>query len=222
MTTSRMRRPISAFVAVMCLLAAGCGTRPGTAGDPETHTTAFVGGRVQAAPDAAVISDGVVVFQDGLITAVGARGDVAVPRAAEVIDCAGATVTAGFWNSHVHFTQPVWSGAETAPAAQLTEALGAMLTSRGVVRVLDTGSNLRNTAALRRRIESGELPGPLITLAGGGFVPVGGSPYYVLPARLPELTSGPATVSMVNSVADAGAEGVKLFTGSWATRARSW
>ncbi len=218
MTTSSMRRPISASVAVICLLAAGCGTRPGAAADPVSHTTVFVGGRVQAAPDAAVIPDGVVVFQDGLITAVGARDDVAVPQAAEVIDCAGATVTAGFWNSHVHFIQPVWSGAEAAPAARLTEALRAMLTSHGVVRVLDTGSDLRNTVALRRRIESGELPGPLITLAGGGFVPVGGSPYYILPARLPELTSAAATVSMVNTVADAGAEGVKLFTGSWATR----
>jgi len=208
---------ISACVVVLCALAAGCGTRPGAAADP-ARVTAFVGGRVQAAPDAAVISDGVVMLQDGVITAVGARGDVAVPQGAEMIDCAGATVTAGFWNSHVHFTEPVWSDAEAAPADRLAEALRAMLTSHGVVRALDTGSDPRNTVALRRRIESGELPGPLITRAGGSFVPVGGSPYYVLPARLPELTSAPSTVSMVNRVADAGAEGVKLFTGSWATR----
>ena len=216
--TSRTRRPISACVVVLCALAAGCGTRPGAAADPASRVTAFVGGRVQAAPDAAVIPDGVVMLQDGVITAIGARSDVAVPQGAEMIDCAGATVTAGFWNSHVHFTQPVWAGADAAPADRLAEALRAMLTSHGVVRVLDTGSDLRNTVALRRRIESGELPGPLIALASGGFVPVCGSPYYVLPARLPELTSVPATVSMVNQVAAAGAEGVKLFTGSWATR----
>ena len=203
---------------MLCLLAAGCGTRPGAVADPASRATAFVGGRVQAAPDAAVIPDGVVLLQDGVITAVGAQGDVAVPQGAEVIDCAGATVTAGFWNSHVHFTQPVWSGADAAPADRLTAALRAMLTTYGVVRVLDTGSDPRNTVALRRRIESGELPGPLIALARGGFVPVGGSPYYILPARLPELTSAPVTVSMVNRVADAGAEGIKLFTGSWATR----
>jgi imidazolonepropionase-like amidohydrolase len=203
---------------LLALLALGCGTRPGAMPDATSRTMALVGGRVQAAPDAAVIPDGVVILQDGVIAAVGSRSDVPVPQGAEVIDCAGATVTAGFWNSHVHFTQSIWRGAETAPAARLSEGLRAMLTSYGVVRVLDTGSDLRNTQALRRRIESGELPGPLIMMAGGGFVSAGGSPYYILPARLPELTSPSETISLVAAVADAGAEGVKLFTGSWATR----
>ena len=213
-----MRRPTGVFAVAACLLVVGCGTRPEGALAPAPHTTALVGGRVHVAPDAAVIPDGVVVLQEDVITAVGPRSHIRVPQGAEVIDCAGATVTAGFWNSHVHFTQSVWSGAATAPAARLTESLRAMLTSYGVVRVLDTGSDPRNTDALRRRIESGELPGPFIMMAGGGFVPVGGSPYYILPARLPELTSASATVSMVDAVVDAGAEGVKLFTGSWATR----
>jgi len=206
------------FVVVAGLLALGCGTRPGATPDAAPRTMALVGGRVHVAPDASVVPDGVVILQDDVIAAVGSRSDVRIPQGAEVIDCAGATVTAGFWNSHVHFTQPVWRGAETAPAARLTEGLRAMLTSHGVVRVLDTGSDLRNTDALRRRIESGELPGPLIMMAGGGFVPKGGSPYYILPSRLPELSSPTETASMVNAIADAGADGVKLFTGSWASR----
>src|SRR5207302_1552763 len=45
-----------------------------------------------------------------------------------------------------------------------------------------------------------------------------GSPYYVLPARLPEVTSVPATVAIVDGVLDGGADGIKLFTGSWASR----
>jgi hypothetical protein len=64
-----------------------------------------------------------------------------------------------------------------------------MLTRWGVVNAVDTGSRPDNTLALRRRIESGEIPGPRIMIMGGGFVPVGGSPFYVLPARLPELAS---------------------------------
>src|SRR5262249_38927440 len=148
--------------------------------------TALVGGRVHVSPDAAVISDGVVVFEGTVITAVGPRDAVSIPPGATVIDCAGTTITAGFWNSHGHFIQSVWPNAASAPAERLTDALRAMLTSHGVVRVLDTGSDPGNTAALRRRIESGELPGPFIAQAGGGFVPVGGSPYYLLPTRLPE------------------------------------
>jgi imidazolonepropionase-like amidohydrolase len=176
--------------------------------------TALVGGRVQVVPDATVIANGVVVVRDGLITDVGRRADVRVPAGATVVDCAGGTVTAGFWNSHVHFMQPVWSEAATAPAERLTAGLRAMVTSYGVVRVLDTGSILANTQALRRRIEGGELPGPAIMMAGGSLVPVGGSPFYILPARLPEATSVSAVAAMVEATLDRGAEGIKLFTGS--------
>jgi imidazolonepropionase-like amidohydrolase len=141
-----------------------------------------------------------------------------VPPDAAVIDCTGTTITSGFWNTHVHFMPAAFQQADQAPAQRLTEALRAMLTSWGVVHAVDTGSLLDNTLALRRRIESGEIPGPSIRTAGTGFVPVGGSPYYILPARLPELTSPDATAVAVNGNLDRGADVIKLFTGSWARR----
>ena len=98
---------------------------------------------------------------------------------------AGRTVTAGFWNTHVHFTESKWQPADSKPAAELAADLRAMLTRWGVVRAVDVGSPPSNTLALRRRIESGEVPGPAIMLASGSFVPVGGSPYYVLPRGCP-------------------------------------
>jgi imidazolonepropionase-like amidohydrolase len=216
--TSRVQACRAVVLIAVSLFLAGCGTHPGGPVDPASRTAALVGGRVHAAPDAPVVPDGVVLVRAGLIAAVGPRSEVSVPLGADVIDCAGATVTAGFWNSHVHFTQPVWSDAATAPAARLTEAFQAMLTSYGVVAALDTGSDPGNTDALRRRVESGEVLGPRIMRAGGSFVPPGGSPYYIHPIRLPELTSGPDTRAMVAAVADRGADGVKLFTGSWASR----
>lgn len=181
-----------------------------------TDVTALVGGRVQPAPDAAVIPDGVVVITGGVIASVGPRTEVRVPAGATVIDCRGGTVTAGFWNSHVHFAGAPWRSAGVAAADQLADTLRGMLTSYGVVRVLDTGSWLPNTLALRRRIESGEIPGPLIITVGTGFVPEGGSPYYLLPVRLPELRSVETTVAMVGAEIEHGADAVKLFTGSWA------
>jgi hypothetical protein len=203
--TLSMRRVLAALL--LSPIVVGCGTTPDKGSEAPRATTVLVGGRVQVAPDAPAISDGVVVLRDGAITAVGGRDSVRVPPNAEVLDCTGATITAGFWNSHVHFTQPVWSGAATAPAARLTDGLRAMLTSYGVVRVLDTGSEPGNTDALRQRIESGEVPGPFIMRASGSFVPVGGSPYYVLPARLPELASPSAATAMVDAVASRGAGG---------------
>ena len=201
------------------LLAAACGMTPGASSAPPAlagSTVALVGGRVQASPDIAAIPDGVVLIDSGVITAVGTRAEVRVPAGASVLDCAGATVTAGFWNSHVHFTGAAFRAAATAPSESLAAALRAMLTSYGVVHVVDTGSYLPNTLALRRRIESGEVPGPSILTAGTGFAPAGGSPYYILPAKLPELTR-PEDAALVDAELARGGDIVKLFTGSWAT-----
>ncbi|HXD99563.1 MAG TPA: amidohydrolase family protein [Candidatus Acidoferrum sp.] len=207
----------------LAMLAAGCigdeGARVRSEG-PAQSVLALVGGRVQTEPGAAAIPNGVVVVERGVIAAVGPRGEVSVPSGALVLDCAGATVSAGFWNSHVHFTQPVWSGAASAPADRLAAALRAMLTSYGIVGVLDTGSYPSDTLALRQRIESGEVPGPAIMTAGGGFAPAGGSPYYLLPTRLPELARAQDADPMVSTMIALGTDAVKLFTGSYAERNR--
>jgi len=200
------------------ILTAACGMTGETARPAATNAVALVGGRVHPSPDSAVIPDGVVLVTAGRVTAVGRRADVAVPPDAIIIDCAGGTVLAGFWNNHVHFMGPAFSQAATAPAQQLAERVRAMLTSHGVVHAIDTGSYIEDTLALRRRIESGEVPGPSIRTAGAGFVPIGGSPYYILPARLPELTDAASTVQLVETAIDRGADLVKLFTGSWARR----
>jgi imidazolonepropionase-like amidohydrolase len=207
-----------AIVAAIVLLAIACATKPVPVAPVAAPPIALVGGRVQPSPGVAPIPEGVVVIEDGVISALGSRTDVRIPQGAKVLDCAGGTVAAGFWNIHVHFTQPVFASAATAPADQLTDALRAMLTSRGAVRVLDTGSQPANTQILRRRIESGEIAGPAILMASGSFVPEGGSPYYVLPARLPELKSASDAPGMVNAVLDGGAEGIKIFSGSWASQ----
>src|SRR5262245_37774090 len=183
---------------IVGFLMAACGTPDTGRSVPRSNVVALVGGRVQPTPEAPTIDDGVVLIDNGVITAVGSRASVPVPPGATVIDCAGATVTSAFWNSHVHFTGAVFQRADSAPPAQLADGLRAMLTSWGVVNAVDTGSYLPNTLMLRRRIDSGEILGPSILTAGTGFVPVGGSPYYVLPAKLPELTDADRTASLVN------------------------
>jgi imidazolonepropionase-like amidohydrolase len=92
-----------------------------------------------------------------------------------------------------------------------------MLSQYGFVRVLDTGSWLANTLALRRRIDSGEVAGPAILTTGPGFVPQHGSPFYILPARLPELHSPVDAKAQVASRLQDGADAIKLFTGSVAS-----
>jgi hypothetical protein len=191
----------------------------GSAGSAGGDLVAVTGARIYPSPTAPPIADGTIVVSKGVITAVGPREQTAVPAGATVLSGAGRTVTAGFWNTHVHFTEPKWQPADSKPAAELAADLRAMLTRWGVVRAVDVGSAPPNTLALRRRIESGEVPGPSIMLASGSFVPVGGSPYYVLPLRLPELTDSAQAGALVDRLLDVpGIDGVKLFTGSWATR----
>ena len=108
---------------------------------------------------------------------------------ARVIDCTGKTVVAGFWNSHVHFTQAVWKNAGTAPAAPLAAHMREMLTRWGFTTVWDLGSDPRNYPGAAPPRQCGEVAGPNIFLAGSIF-PRDGHPAY-LPAemQLPEAAT---------------------------------
>jgi len=179
------------------------------------QTLALVGGRVYPSPDAMPLLDAVVLASDGVITAVGSRNDVPIPQDARVIDCTGKTVVAGFWNSHVHFSQAVWRGAATAPAGPLAQHMREMLTQWGFTTVWDLGSDPDNSVALRRRVETGEVPGPRILLAGNIF-PKGGHPAY-LPSeiQLPEADTAEQAAQIARFGLGLGLDGVKLFTGSF-------
>jgi imidazolonepropionase-like amidohydrolase len=181
------------------------------------RSMALIGAKIYPSPTAKPIDDGVVLIQDGRVVGVGDRATITIPADAAKIDCAGLIMTSAFWNSHVHFTEPKWQSADTQPAEQLAEHLRTMLTRYGFVRVLDTGSRLRNTLTIRTRIERGDVVGPSIMTTSGGFAPKGGSPFYILPNRLPEIESPDEAETMVNERLDAGADAVKLFTGSWAS-----
>jgi imidazolonepropionase-like amidohydrolase len=179
------------------------------------QTLALVGGKVYPLPDATPISEAVVLASNGIIIAVGSRSEVQIPSDALVIDCAGKTVVAGFWNSHVHFTQAVWKSAASGPAVPLTAHMQDMLTRWGFTTVWDLGSNPADTLPLRRRVNAGEVLGPNIFLLGSIF-PKDGHPAY-LPAemKLPEIADPDVAAQLARSYLDMGLDGVKLFTGSY-------
>lgn len=179
------------------------------------QTLVLKGGTVYASPDATPISDAVIVTSAGVITAVGRAGEVQIPPDSRMIDCSGKTVVAGFWNSHVHFTQAVWNGAATGPAAPLTEHMQAMLTRWGFTTVWDLGSNPADTLPLRRRVNAGEVLGPSIFLLGSIF-PKGGHPVYLPPEmQLPEAATPDEATKFARTFEGLGLDGVKLFTGSF-------
>ncbi|HEY4079295.1 MAG TPA: amidohydrolase family protein [Burkholderiaceae bacterium] len=175
--------------------------------------------RIYPAPLAAPIVDGTVLIHDGRIAAVSSKR-VALPPGTTVLACKGCVVMAGFWNAHVHFTGLQWLGAANLAPQQLERQLQDMLTHSGFTSVVDTGSDLDVTNALRRRIESGELAGPHIRTAGLPLYPAHALPYYLadLPAKLKAKLGQPespeeARAFVAKNLA-AGADITKLFTGS--------
>ncbi|OCK55600.1 hypothetical protein LMTR3_12000 [Bradyrhizobium sp. LMTR 3] len=171
------------------------------------------GGSVYATPEATPISDSVIVTSAGLITVVGRAGEVQIPSDARVIDCTGKTIVAGFWNSHVHFTQAAWKNAGSAQAAPLQEHMQEMLTRWGFTTVWDVGSHPDDSLPLRRRVNAGEILGPTIYLAGNVF-PKDGHPAY-LPAelQLPMAATPEQAAQWARIYMQLGLDGLKLFTG---------
>ena len=178
------------------------------------QTLVLVGGKVYASPDAAPLDDAVVVTGNGVIAAIGSRSDVKVPSNARVIDCTGKTVVAGFWNSHVHFTEAVWKNAGSAPAAPLTAHMQEMLTRWGFTTVWSLGSDPTDSMALRRRVYADEILGPNIFLVGSIF-PKDGRPAYLPEARIPEAETPERAAEMARYYLQIGLDGIKLFTGSY-------
>lgn len=186
-------------------------------------TLAIEHARIYVSPNDPPIEDGTVLVRNGLIAEVGAQ--VNVPADATIVPCNQCVVTAGFWNMHVHLTEPKWNFANWKSAATLNPQLADMFLSRGFTTVVDLGSNPASTFAIRRRIEKGELSGPYIYTAGTPLYPPHGVPYYVrdtapkwMLAMMPQPETPEEATQIVRRNLASGADLTKLFTGSWIAR----
>ena len=178
---------------------------------------ALVGATIWVTPAEEPIRDGVMVVRDGKIVAVGPRAEVKVPPSAKVLDCSGMTITAGFWNSHVHFFERKWANVATIPAAELGLQLQDFLTRYGFTSVFDTGSMWENTRRLRDRIESGEVPGPHIRSTGEALI----APHALPPDLVfrimgtmsfpaPEIADADQATAATKKLLDEGVDAIKV------------
>src|ERR1700761_2784979 len=157
-------------------------------------TLAIEHARIYTSPTDPPTEDGTVLIHDGVIAAVGSQ--VTIPADATVLPCNHCVVTAGFWNAHVHFTEPKWNLAEWKADDLLNAQLADMFLSRGFTTVIDVGSNPADTFAIRRRIERVQLRGPYIYTSGPPLYPPHGLPFYIkdsAPGWQLALMSEPAT-----------------------------
>jgi imidazolonepropionase-like amidohydrolase len=223
-----MRNKLLLFVGVLGLtiLLASSPFTFGQSSSIATDTWALVGGTIYVSPSEAPILNGVVIIKDSKIVTVGRKSSVTLPRGLKVLDCTRLTITAGFWNSHVHFIQRKWADVSNIPAPELTSQLQDMLTRYGFTRVFDTGSKWENTRRLRERIESGEVAGPRIHSTGEIIFPKGGGPEQrildvvgTMRLELPEVSNATEASAAAKKLLDEGVDGIKVYAASlgWPT-----
>ena len=199
MNASVLRIGTLLWLTVALARAGGVGY-PAAAQDLAIRNATLIAGPGQPAREGETI-----VVRDGRIAAIGPNAEA---NGIEVLDAAGRVVTAGLWNSHVHHTDP-------ALPREAERVMSEMLLRYGFTSVLDTGSDPSVLVPIVQQIESGEIDGPRIRVAGGSFVYTQGTPVYLPGIQLPELAQPAAAAPAVNAVLSAGAHGIKIFAGSF-------
>jgi len=120
-----------------------------------------------------VIRDGVVVIDDGRITAVGSARQVHLPPGTQALDLGERTLMPGLIDAHVHIlsTGSATSGEESRSMTDhqvlLTGARNAQLALKsGLTTVRDCGDRRFLSLALRDFINAGGIAGPRLVCSG--------------------------------------------------------
>ena len=133
----------------------------------------LAGGRVIDGYGGPPLENAVVVIEGNTIRAVGSESQVAIPAGARVIDTNGYTVMPGLMDMHVHLMilghgdYDHWDRTYPSKFRDLIMPISAkQLLMAGVTTARDLGAPLEDIVAVKRRIESGEIPGPRLFVSG--------------------------------------------------------
>ncbi|HEX7024704.1 MAG TPA: amidohydrolase family protein, partial [Gemmatimonadales bacterium] len=130
--------------------------------DVPRGTVVLRGGRALTMKGKEIIENADVVVKDDRIVAVGARGTVAVPSGARIIDVTGKTLLPGFVDVHYH---SMWLIPEIHPA-QAWQYLTTL--AYGVTTTRDPQTATTDVLSYQDRVETGGMVGPRIFSTGPG------------------------------------------------------
>ncbi|MGZ9257646.1 MAG: amidohydrolase family protein, partial [Candidatus Binatia bacterium] len=117
----------------------------------QTRPVAVVGGMLIDGTGRPPVEDAVVVFSGGRIQEVGKRGEVTIPRGAQVIDGKGRTILPGLIDGHCHY----W------------EWLGELYLAYGVTTCPDINNSPTEwIIAQKDGIQKGKIRGPRLWISG--------------------------------------------------------
>ena len=128
----------------------------------QTSDLKFTHATVYTTPDQPPIHDATILIHNGKITAVGPTASIKAPPAAHhAYDCTGMTITAGFWNSHVHFLPPQLLHADEQIRRRHSTHSFKPCSRAGASPPSSTSPRFSPTPTyIRSRIAAGKRPGP--------------------------------------------------------------
>jgi imidazolonepropionase-like amidohydrolase len=177
---------------------------------------ALVGGALIDGLGESPIRDSVVLVRGERIERVGTVGSLPVPAGYERISTEGMTVLPGLWDLHVHL---IYSG-HPSPGAWFRHAAefervtipasARQMLMAGVTSVRDLAAPADAILAVKKRIASGELPGPTLYAAGPALAKMAPDQNAPTSQFLPIADAADAR-RKTRQLLDAGADVIKIF-----------
>ena len=189
---------------------------------------ALVGATLIDGTGGPVLQDSVVLFESDRIIAAGARGAVAIPPGADMVDLSGLTLLPGLIDTHDHLADKNysllsrWEIEEPASLAHLKTARAIEDSlAAGYTTIRDAGGL---DAGFKQAVAEGLIQGPRLVCAVSIISPTGGigdrvapsghrTAYATDPMRPVGVANGPEAVrSMVREMVRVGADVIKFAT----------
>lgn len=182
------------------------------------NPVAFVGGQVLDGYEVPPIPDGVVVFDNGVITAVGSVGEVEIPADAEIVDVGGHTILPGLIDNHAHVDLIGHGSYEryyeflggTERLHEVMPIAAKQMLRAGVTTALDLGAPY-DILNLRADIDSGRTPGPRLLVSGPWITRI---EYDTIPDSYEEIISSPTEgAATALKLIEKGSDVIKVWDG---------
>ena len=207
-------RVLSAFVVLAGLAVTAVAQQRSAGRSTPNRPLALVGGTLIDGTGRAPIRDSVVLIRGERIEKVGTTDSLPVPDGYLRVSTEGLTVLPGLWDLHVHLMygghpdSRHWFDTYTPQFERvIMPASAEQLLMAGVTTARDLAAPPQPILAVKRRIASGEIPGPALYVAGPALTK-GGNPNAVQTLNVSGAADARAKTSQL---IDAGVDWIKII-----------
>ena len=138
---------------------------------------ALVGGMLLDGYGGAPVHHAAILLENNRIVAAGPASEIVIPPGTPVIDTRGETMIPGMIEVHAHlgivghgdyerWFKWLQEHRSDYPIERVMELSARQLLSAGITSAVDLGAPLRESVRVRDRIQSGEIPGPRLSVSG--------------------------------------------------------